>query len=104
MWCMTEFTIKVHDVLHEREDFDVSHVESYIEEWIVDVDDEVVGVRVASGDMNSPLFVTVERNSVSVEYVKEVARDALRGFENFVEFSSSLDVMVRDKNLRVSVE
>lgn len=93
--------IKVHDVLHDREDYDVSAAEEYIESWITGVD--VADVRVASGDKNSPLFITLNKRSISVDGAKSIARDAVRGFSEFVD-DVDVDRTVRDDNVRVISE
>lgn len=90
--------VKVHDVLHDSEDFDVGAAEDYVESWIVG--SHVVDVRVASGDMNSPLFVTVDTDSLSMDAAMSIAREAVRGFSRFVD-GVDVDRTVRPDNVRV---
>jgi len=89
--------VKVHDVLHDREDYDVGSAEEYVESWIISVDAEV---RIASGDRNSPLFVTVDTDSLSMDEAMSIAREAVRGFEKCVD-GIDVDRTCRPDNVRV---
>lgn len=84
--------------MHDESEYDIEKAEAYIEQYITGVD--VTGVRIAPGPNNSPLFISLNTNSVSMETVKDIARMGLSGFENFVD---GLDVeqSLRESNLRV---
>lgn len=90
--------IKVHDVMHERGEYDSNRAEEYIEDYIISAD--VVDVRIAPGPKNSPLFVTVESRSLSMDAAKSIAREAVRGFSQFVD-GVDVDRVIRDDNIRV---
>lgn len=90
--------VKVHDVLHESGGFDVSAAEEYVESWIVG--SHVVDVRVASGSGNSPLFVTVDTDSLSMSEAMSIAREAVRGFSRCVD-GIDVEQTVRPDNVRV---
>jgi hypothetical protein len=90
--------IKVHDVIHDRHDgYDAEEALNYIESWVtVDVEN----IRIASGPRNSPLFVTVDMNSISLKNVKKVARQVVKGFSRYVD-GVDVDKTIRDDNILV---
>jgi hypothetical protein len=92
--------IKIHNVRHEKSKYDKSRAEEYISDYIIGAD--VVDVRIASGPKNSPLFITVDADSVSVNRSKDISRQALRGFSQFV---NGIDIRksISDDNILVTV-
>lgn len=90
--------IKVHDVLHDECDYNPSDAEDYIEDAITSV--SVKNVRVAPGHTNSPLFVTVNRASMTLDDIKTVARKAVNWFTEFVD-GIDVERTIRDDNIRI---
>lgn len=93
--------IKIHDVMHERGDYDINRAEEYIEEYIISAD--VVDVRIAPGPKNSPLFVTIDTRSLSMDAAKSIAREGVRGFSQFVD-GVDVDSTVSEDNIKIITE
>jgi hypothetical protein len=93
--------IKIHDVIHDDVEYDVGRAEEYIESWIGGVGD--VDVRVASGAMNSPIFVTVDSRSLSMDEAKSIAQDAVRAFSELVD-GVNVEKTIREQNIRIRTE
>jgi len=91
--------IKVHDVLHEQSNYNPSDVEDYIMRFTTY--DVVSDVRIAPGDTNSPIFITLESDSVlSNQTIKRIARSIVSGFSHKVD-GVDVEKTVRDLNIMV---
>ena len=94
--------VKVHDVLHERSNYTPSNVEDYILRSINN--DMVSDIRIAPGNENSPIYITLESNSAfSNKSIKKVVRDVVKCFS--VKFDGvDVDKTVRDSNIMIQTE
>jgi len=95
-------TIKVHDVLHKRSNYTPSDVEAYIMRGINN--DKVSDIRIAPGDTNSPIYITLESNLVfSNKSIKRIVRNVVKYFSFKVD-GVDVDKTVRDSNIMVQTE
>lgn len=92
--------IKVHDVFHDPEDFKASDIEDRMIKMCLD--DRVEDVRIAKGNANSPLFITLseDTSSLSFDDAKSIARQLLRQFERRVS-GVDVDTTINDRNLKI---
>lgn len=93
--------IKVHDVQHEKSNYTPSDVEDYIMRSINY--DVVSDVRIAPGDTNSPIYITLGNSVLSNQTIKQIARRVVSGFSHKVD-GVDVDKTVRDSNIMVRTE
>ena len=91
--------VKVHDVMHENKDYQTGEAEDYIERML-NPSVNVTGVRIASGPRNSPVFVTVDTRSLTLDAAKSIARSAIIHFQEYVE-GIDIERTIRDGNIRI---
>lgn len=92
--------IKVHDVFHDPEDFKTSDIEDRMVKTCLD--DRVEDVRIAKGNANSPLFITLseDTSSISFDDAKSIARELLSHFNQRVS-GIDVDTAIKDRNLKI---
>lgn len=92
--------IKVHDVLHDDDDFEASYIEEQMMRMCTD--DRVEDVRLAKGNKNSPLFIILseDMNKISFKEAKTLARKLLRQFDKRVS-GIDLNKTINDRNLQI---
>lgn len=91
-------TVKVHDLLHDEQDFSKKEVEEYIERQ---TKNRVKNVRISKGHSNSPLFLEVKSGRNTLTRLKKIC---YKGVLLFSEKVDGVDVndCIRDDNLRVT--
>jgi hypothetical protein len=95
---MNQITIKIHDIMHEgNADYNIEKAESYIENSIYSF---TVDVRIASGAQNSPIFITVNANMITLKTAKRLARQATSSFTEFVD-GVNVDNTITDSNIKI---
>lgn len=99
---MPRLRVKIHDVLHDRYEGhrSISEIEERIERHVEPRDAEVSDIRIASGDKNSPIFFTVEANSVSADDLETIAGRIVREFGRYVD-DVDRDAASRGSNVQV---
>lgn len=90
-------TVKIHDVLHNSNDYNPSEVAEYI---VRHSDDSIKSVRVAKGDSNSPIFIHIDANTLNLRTIKNLAREAVRLFSYQVE-GVNIGHTIKDKNIKI---
>lgn len=92
--------IKIHNVFHNAEDFSAQRVAERMEAMCTD--DRVENIRIAKGNKNSPVFITLseDTNKLSFKQAKSIASQILHEFETNVS-GVDVDSTINDKNLRI---
>jgi hypothetical protein len=90
-------TVKVHNLLHNKEDFNKNKIESYINSQ---TSDRVKNVRIAQGSSNSPLFLEIESGSNNFNNLKSICRESVSLFSDKVD-GVDVENSIRDKNLKI---
>lgn len=96
---MGNIKIKVHNVMHDETEYNVSTVEEFIESWITSYD--IINVRIAQGHNNSPIFVTVDEDSLNLKNVKSIARNAVDAFSEFAD-GVDVDNTINERNILIT--
>lgn len=97
---MGQITIKVHDVMHDAEDFSANEIERHMVQMCTDL--RVDDVRLAKGHRNSPIFITLkeEVTHISMDDAKSIAGQMVSEFEQHVG-SVETSRALRDSNIRI---
>jgi hypothetical protein len=90
--------IKIHNVFHDKCEFD-SHK---IENRIINSDTAIDTARIATGNTNSPIFITISDsiNSISFETAQKLARRAVEEFSRTVP-GVDVDKTITNKNIHI---
>lgn len=86
---MGEMTVKLHNVMHDRWDNDrsVSLIEERMERSVLS--DHVTNIRIAKGNMNSPVFITYDTNRIMLDAIK---RDCQRAIDQMARNVPGINV------------
>lgn len=97
---MGQITIKVHNVIHDTEEFSAGDVEDRM--LNAALDDRIDDVRISKGRGNSPLYITMSEDvdTMSIDSAKKIARQLLRAF-NWEVDGIDVDRSVRDDNIMI---
>lgn len=105
MYAHTTMTkIKIHNVYHDKQEFDIDIdvLENKMEQTVIT--SNIKNVRIAKGNMNSPIYVTYESGEkLSLETIKRDLYSILNIFSKYVS-DVDVDETLRDRNIHVQIE
>jgi hypothetical protein len=91
-------TIKIHNILHNKQDYNKTQVEKYIEEQ---TDEKIKEVRIAKGNSNSPLFLEIPHTINDFKTIKQLSRQATQLFSDKVD-GINIQKTIKDNNLQIN--
>lgn len=99
---MSQVQIKIHDVLHDDDEYSPGKLEGLILRQYTD--DRIEDIRIAPGPQNSPIYIILGSNeTVSLSEAKSFARRAVDKFGDHVDGVDE-DAAVRERNLLISTK